>query len=143
MEEEGKASGEIMPDVIPTSQSYRDAVSPPPSRKWTKRTSAGAPLGEKAVKSEPLGEERLGDNAGESAASSSGAGGLPTAAVEDATMDAADAGEDATMEAAAGDKDEEPESHDSVMEQAREIFNFVTSIYTDESRIFNITAVLV
>ena len=109
MEEAGMASGEIQPDVVPTSQSYRDAVSPPPSRKWGKKQTTGIPPGDTAVKREPVKEEPLGDNAGGSAASSSGAGGLPTAPAEsyDAGVPDLDYGDDELMEAAAEEEGEE------------------------------------
>ena len=97
---------------------------------------AGAPLGENAVKSEPLGEERLGDNAGGSAASSSGAGGLPTAPIEDYDMGVPDYGDDEPMEAAAEEEVVETESPDDLVKQAKGIVNFVTSIYTDVSRLY-------
>lgn len=136
MGEAGTSSSEIMPDVIPTSQSYRDAVSPPPSKKWGKRLKAGAPLGDKAVKSEPIKEECLGDNAGGSAASSSGAGGLPTAPTEDYDMEDPDYGDEEPMEPVAEEENDDAESPDDLVEQAKDIVKFVTCMYTDESRIY-------
>ena len=59
LEEEGKSSGEIMPDVVPTSQSYRDAVSPPPSKKWGRERRPGFSLATTPLRANPLKRSAL------------------------------------------------------------------------------------
>ena len=125
MEDFGQKPGEIAQDVIPTSKSYREAVSPPPKRRALAAPII-APRGENAGNSQYSGSGApQGDNAGNSQSSGSGAprGNAPSLVVETTENGSELKGESASAE--------------EVAERVEKIMYFVSNVYgMDDSRVF-------
>ena len=141
MEEQGRVPGEIAQDVFPTTQSYRDAASPPPGRR-APANPVIAQQGENAGASQASGSGLVrGENAGGSQSSGSGlsrgdnAGICPPSAPETDTGNAPSLFVEKIENGS--ESEEENASAEEVSKRVEKIMHFVSNVYgTDDSRIF-------